>query len=74
MTTQQPMISYHLTVLHPETLTALVLSDLTFYDWSEVEERINQDKARYYDRSGLPIEYTAYDGQVEVNGSFGAAS
>lgn len=73
MTTQQPAIKYYLTVLHPETKETLAIKDLRFEHWGAVEIQINADKGAYVDRSGLPIKYTAFDGTVELSGSFGVA-
>lgn len=67
------MINYHLTVLHPETQQPLTKTDLKFDDWSKVEKQLHYDKTRFFDRCDLPIKYTAYDGTVELSGSFGVA-
>lgn len=71
--TPQPTIKYHLDVLHPETFQPMSHVNETFRDWSAVEQQLLSDKTRFFDRSNLPIKYTAYDGTVELAGSWGVA-
>lgn len=66
-------IVYHIDVLHPETLEPMSHESDELTSWEAVERRIRLDKARFLDRSSLPIKYTAYDGTVELSGSFGVA-